>query len=63
MNMRVSCFVLLYRVLRRGVPLDEAWRVMQRIWQPDPVWSAFVRRCLDHYSDEAGQLPSSPVGG
>lgn len=63
MNMRVSCFVLLYRVLRLGIPLGEAWQVMQKIWQPDPVWSAFMQRCLDHYGYEAGQLPSSPVGG
>ena len=42
LNMRVSAFVFLYRVLRLGVPLDAARETMLRIWQPEGVWSAFV---------------------
>lgn len=63
MNMRVSCFVLLYRVLRLGVNLEEAWRAMLKIWQPDPVWSSFIERGLVHYGYEAGCLPPPPAGG
>lgn len=46
LNMRVSAFVFLYRVLRLGVPLDAARETMQRIWQPDGVWAAFVDDAL-----------------
>jgi len=49
LNMRVSCFVLLYRVLRRGVPLAEAAETMQRIWQPNPVWRRFLEDALSHH--------------
>ena len=61
MNMRVSCFVLLYRVLRRGVPLDRATETMHQIWQPDPVWSAFIERGLAHYGYRPGR--GSQTGG
>jgi protein tyrosine phosphatase (PTP) superfamily phosphohydrolase (DUF442 family) len=49
LNMRVSCFVYLYRVIRLGVPPEEAARAMARIWQPDAVWRAFIDRSLAHY--------------
>lgn len=55
LNMRVSCFVLLYRVLRQGVPLDEAWQAVHEIWQPDLVWLSFVDRCLAHYGYAEGR--------
>jgi hypothetical protein len=45
-NMRVSAFVMLYRVLRQGVPLDEAWATMARIWEPNPIWHTFIREAL-----------------
>lgn len=62
MNMRVSCFVLLYRVLRLGVPLHEARETMQKIWQPDQVWSSFIKRCLAHYGPGVGQAASPHAG-
>jgi protein tyrosine phosphatase (PTP) superfamily phosphohydrolase (DUF442 family) len=45
-NMRVSAFVMLYRVLRQGVPLDEARATMTRIWEPNPVWHQFIQEAL-----------------
>jgi protein tyrosine phosphatase (PTP) superfamily phosphohydrolase (DUF442 family) len=45
-NMRVSAFVLLYRVLRHGVPLDEARATMARIWEPNPIWHQFIQAAL-----------------
>lgn len=45
-NMRVSAFVMLYRVLRQGVPLDEARATMQRIMQPNAVWQRFIDESL-----------------
>lgn len=47
-NMRVSAFVLLYRVLRQGLPLEEARASMARIWQPNPIWQQFIDAALAH---------------
>jgi protein tyrosine phosphatase (PTP) superfamily phosphohydrolase (DUF442 family) len=46
-NKRVSCFVMLYRVLRLGTPLDVCQADMQKIWQPDIVWQEFIDTSLD----------------
>ena len=40
-NMRVSAFVGLYR-LREGWDQKEAFALMNEIWQPNEVWSAFI---------------------
>jgi len=42
-NMRVSAFIFLYRVLRRGTARSEAERDLHAIWQPDEVWSRFIQ--------------------
>ena len=44
-NMRVSVFVYLYRTLRKGVPEDEAWSEVLRVWDPgeDPETSQWPR--------------------
>ena len=49
LNMRVSVFVYLYRVLRQAVPPDVAREPMHKIWQPDPVWSRFLGDSLARY--------------
>ena len=46
LNMRVSVFVCLYRVLHQGVPLVVAEEALLKIWQPDAVWSGFMRESL-----------------
>ena len=46
LNMRVACFVLLYRVIRQGVPLDQARETLQAIWAPNPVWQRFIEHRL-----------------
>jgi protein tyrosine phosphatase (PTP) superfamily phosphohydrolase (DUF442 family) len=53
LNMRVSAFIFLYRVIRLGVPPDEARGALLQIWQPDEVWRRFVDQALSHY----GMLP------
>ena len=46
-NKRVSAFVYLYRVLNKGIPLSEAKRDLQAIWEPDEVWSHFIQTELN----------------
>lgn len=46
LNMRVSAFVFLYRVLRQGVPPADAEPDLRAIWKPDPVWSRFIQEQL-----------------
>ncbi len=41
-NARVSAFVFLYRVLRQGVPVEEARTLMHQIWTPNETWQAFI---------------------
>ena len=45
-NMRVSVFLGLYWHLREGQPLDQAFALQREIWEPDPVWQAFIARAL-----------------
>ena len=46
LNMRVSCFVYLYRVLRLVYPSVSAWQDVLAIWTPNPVWQRFVDQML-----------------
>lgn len=46
-NMRVSAFMGLYRVLKLGWPEDRAFALMRELWQPDPIWQAFVAAALE----------------
>jgi protein tyrosine phosphatase (PTP) superfamily phosphohydrolase (DUF442 family) len=45
-NMRVTAFLGLYRVLRRGWPRERAFALMRSVWEPDAVWSAFIESML-----------------
>ena len=45
-NMRVSAFMFLYRVLRQGMPVEEARATMAKIWQPNPIWHQFITAAL-----------------
>lgn len=47
-NMRVSSFVFLYRVLCRRVAIPDAEFDLHAIWQPDEVWSRFIKDHLDN---------------
>jgi protein tyrosine phosphatase (PTP) superfamily phosphohydrolase (DUF442 family) len=48
-NMRVSAFIYLYRRLRQGLDEAQARQALHQIWQPNPVWQAFI--------DQAVSLP------
>jgi protein tyrosine phosphatase (PTP) superfamily phosphohydrolase (DUF442 family) len=43
-NYRVTCFVTLYRILRQGWDKEEAFAVMNKMWNPEdfPVWQTFI---------------------
>ena len=46
MNMRVSAFVFVYRVLRGEATRVEAQRDLKAIWEPDETWSRFIEERL-----------------
>ncbi len=52
LNWRVSCFMLLYRVIVQGVPISLARQVMESVWEPDDVWEDFISRSLARYGVE-----------
>jgi protein tyrosine phosphatase (PTP) superfamily phosphohydrolase (DUF442 family) len=51
-NMRVSAFTFLYRIIHQGVDPSEAKKTMQQIWNPHGVWEELVDEILrDHGID------------
>lgn len=49
-NYRVTAFLGLYRCCRQGWPRDTAFELMDTVWQPDPVWSAFIDEMIDRHA-------------
>jgi len=47
LNMRVSAFIFLYRVLQLGVPVEIARQAMLQIWEPNPTWQTFIEDRLN----------------
>lgn len=41
-NMRVSAFVALFRTLRLGLPWEQAYSDVVRIWTPEGWWRDFI---------------------
>ncbi len=43
-NFRATGFITLYRVRRLGWKLEDAWKDLRRIWNPDeyPIWKKFI---------------------
>lgn len=54
LNMRVSAFVFLYRILREGVAPAAAEPDLRAIWEPDGVWSRFIAAELARGAGPAG---------
>lgn len=42
-NMRVSSFVALYRVIKEGWDYSDAINDVYKIWNPNDIWSDFIR--------------------
>lgn len=48
-NMRVSAFLGLYKAIKKGEPVDQAFAVMRTIWEPNAVWASFISSMLRKY--------------
>jgi protein tyrosine phosphatase (PTP) superfamily phosphohydrolase (DUF442 family) len=48
-NMRVSAFLFLYRVLHQHLPESTARVDLHAIWEPDEVWTRFIRAQLKQH--------------
>ena len=46
LNMRVSAFVFLYRVIRLGETVEVASKDLHHIWQPNETWQRFIDQSL-----------------
>ncbi len=60
MNMRVSAFVFVYRVLRGEATRTEAWHDLKAIWEPDPTWARFIEERLSAGGDASPGAESNP---
>jgi len=49
MNWRVSAFMFLYHTIKCQMPIMEARRHMETVWQPEPVWQKFIENTLNTY--------------
>jgi len=47
-NFRVSAFVYLYRRLRLGETHEAALHPLRTVWQPNPIWQAFIEQSLSN---------------
>ena len=45
-NMRVSAFIGLYRVLKKGWRKEDAFALTDSVWKPNEVWSRFIAGML-----------------
>lgn len=48
-NMRVSAFIYLYRAICDRIPPETAIADLHQIWQPNPIWQAFIDEVLAQY--------------
>lgn len=47
LNMRVSAFIYLFRVICQGVTPADAKEQLHQIWEPDGVWREFIEHELE----------------
>lgn len=51
-NMRVSVFVGLYRVIELDWPKDDAFALMDSLWEPNAVWKVFISNMLEKHLEK-----------
>ncbi|PPS41549.1 protein tyrosine phosphatase family protein [Chroococcidiopsis sp. TS-821] len=49
MNMRVSAFMYLYRIIHKQTSVEEAKKDLQQIWQPNDTWQQFIDKVIAYY--------------
>lgn len=49
MNMRVSAFMYLYRLIQEHKNEAEAKQDLAKIWVPNETWQQFINRVIEHY--------------
>lgn len=49
-NYRVTAFIGLYRIVRKGWDPERAWEPMRSVWQPDHVWTTFIAEMLSRHA-------------
>jgi protein tyrosine phosphatase (PTP) superfamily phosphohydrolase (DUF442 family) len=59
-NMRVSAFLYMYRILRLGLDEDEAEADLHDIWVPDGVWADLIDTVKIRYRADGRLLPTEP---
>tara|TARA_B100001013_G_scaffold76604_1_gene40967 strand:- start:120 stop:551 length:432 start_codon:yes stop_codon:yes gene_type:complete len=47
MNMRVSAFIYLYRILHNNFHKEKAKESMEKIWKPSGTWAEFIEKILN----------------
>ncbi len=52
-NWRASAFSFLYRVIHRGVSVEEAKKDLNSVWTPDEKWTALILEILDENNIDA----------
>jgi protein tyrosine phosphatase (PTP) superfamily phosphohydrolase (DUF442 family) len=55
-NMRVSVFVFLYRVLRKGQSPDACRLDMDKIWKPEGVWAEFIKDLSANFANDTNKM-------
>lgn len=50
MNMRVSMFTFLYRVVYENIPPEQAYEFVKKVWEPRDQWTAFGKQVLQKHN-------------
>ncbi|PKN85527.1 MAG: phosphatase [Chloroflexi bacterium HGW-Chloroflexi-8] len=51
LNMRVSVFIYLYRMIKDHIPAEIAILDVRRIWDPNPIWQTFIELSLNQFNE------------
>ncbi len=49
MNMRVSAFMYLYRLIYLHMSDEEAKKDLEKIWEPNDTWQRFIAQVIKYY--------------
>lgn len=50
MNMRVSAFIFLYKIIKQQWPVQKAIQDLHAVWTPDEIWQKFLDSTLKQYN-------------